>query len=370
MRGGLRIDGPAKGSKNTGSAGSNGARAGGVSLRALCMAVEHERQHQETLCYMLAQQRKADAAAAAAGRPPVLGAAVDGGEGLPAAPADAVQPFYLQQCSYASASLAQALPVPDGTPNNSGVPAEPATPSGADSLAGRLAALRLGPQPSPQAAPASAADADAAGSLVHIPAGQVDCAAPGCGACRGQRQHAQLAAQALALPARRSPWASTLPPRMASAGMWSWGGWGRWRCRACWWAPGPSRWPSFAALCLKTRWEGGRVAAQPVLAPDRSCSCLCLPLGPHRLNRCRCPGVLLLAGPPLQGYSRPELWDPTAFRHFAASGHSMPATWALQGRQLWVHMPEASYRWEQLADCPAYVRRVRSASTACLPPCP
>ena len=29
------------------------------------------------------------------------------------------------------------------------------------------------------------------------------------------------------------------------------------------------------------------------------------------------------------------------------------------GAQLWVHMPEASYRWEEVADCPVYVRYAR-----------
>lgn len=94
-----------------------------------------------------------------------------------------------------------------------------------------------------------------------------------------------------------------------------------------------------------------------------------------------------------QGYRRRELWDDQAWRHLAASGHSMPASWSLQvhslslpgpaahapavpdgsdgsspasptadggsahgGQQLWVHMPEGSYRWEHVADCPVYVR--------------
>ena len=103
----------------------------------------------------------------------------------------------------------------------------------------------------------------------------------------------------------------------------------------------------------------------------------------------------------LQGYQRPELWDGRAYRHLSASGHSMPATWSLlpadvcppgssnsaatnalavatngqagargsaghspqqqsqeDQQQLWVHMPEGSYRWEEVAACPAYVRCV------------
>lgn len=92
----------------------------------------------------------------------------------------------------------------------------------------------------------------------------------------------------------------------------------------------------------------------------------------------------------MQGYQLPELWDEQALRHLAASGHSMPAGWSLQdpslalpgpaatilagsssssagsrasdcdsanGKlQLWVHQPEGSYRWEQVAECPVYVR--------------
>jgi hypothetical protein len=75
----------------------------------------------------------------------------------------------------------------------------------------------------------------------------------------------------------------------------------------------------------------------------------------------------------VQGYERPELWDGEAYRHLRDSGHTMPATWSQladahavhsrpgsvphqEGHRLWVHMPEGSYSWEEVADCPAYVR--------------
>ena len=91
---------------------------------------------------------------------------------------------------------------------------------------------------------------------------------------------------------------------------------------------------------------------------------------------------------PTQAYQRPELWGAEEFRHMQASGHSMPATWSLlapagpqggervsggsgngslQGGELWIHMPEASYPWQLVADCPAYVRC--AAATAGLRRC-
>ena len=87
----------------------------------------------------------------------------------------------------------------------------------------------------------------------------------------------------------------------------------------------------------------------------------------------------------LQGYERQELWGADAFRHLRASGHSMPATWSLlaaqpasgaedgqqredkegQQQQLWVHVPEGSYRWEDVAHCPVYVRYAACAVLCC-----
>lgn len=90
-------------------------------MHALCMSLEHERMHQETLCYMLAQQRKLDFMAATKQQGQAAGSdsSMEGTSvGQPAAqvisvasePAVAagtgVQPFYLQQCSYLSTSAA------------------------------------------------------------------------------------------------------------------------------------------------------------------------------------------------------------------------------------------------------------------------
>ncbi len=131
----------------TSAAGSSAAgEAEAVErMRRLCMVCEHERQHQETLCYMAAQQRKADAAAIAAGRSPVL--AVPGGGGAAAqAAAGATLPFYLQQCSYASASTRAApLAFPASNTLQQSRPWEPGTPARqAETLPRRLAALQLG----------------------------------------------------------------------------------------------------------------------------------------------------------------------------------------------------------------------------------
>lgn len=158
-------------------------------MHALCMAVEHERQHQETICYMLAQQRKADAAAAAAGHPAELAPsgstaeAADGAEFQPLAlcdSANAVVPFYLQQCSYAGASTAAASTAAASTAAApAAVPASavPATPAKAERLPGRLASLGL--QSMPVAQPAqpkqlgSCNPEEAPADFVHIPGGEV-----------------------------------------------------------------------------------------------------------------------------------------------------------------------------------------------------
>lgn len=55
-----------------------GSAALAAAPRRLAMALEHERMHQETLCYMLAQQRKQDWRGSGAGRGPVLRPHADG----------------------------------------------------------------------------------------------------------------------------------------------------------------------------------------------------------------------------------------------------------------------------------------------------
>ena len=78
----------------------------------------------------------------------------------------------------------------------------------------------------------------------------------------------------------------------------------------------------------------------------------------------------------VQGYERPELWDAGAYRHLQASRRSLPATWSLLGSaptaagdpatasgaalHLWVHLPEGSYCWEEVACCPVYVSQAEA----------
>lgn len=165
---------------NGGCHSSEGTPAAPVSMHALCMVVDHERQHQETLCYMLAQQRKADAAAAAAGRPAVL--APPGSKGATPGgacqqPADAVLPFYLQQCSYASASTSMAAAVVAAAP--AVAPSAPATPAKAERLPFRLAGLHLHTGPAAELVPIRPPHQPSGGSekapagFVHVPGGEV-----------------------------------------------------------------------------------------------------------------------------------------------------------------------------------------------------
>ncbi|KAL4447235.1 hypothetical protein ABPG77_007268 [Micractinium sp. CCAP 211/92] len=300
----------------TSAAGSSAAgEAEAVErMRRLCMVCEHERQHQETLCYMAAQQRKADAAAIAAGRRPVL--AVPGGGGAAAqAAAGATLPLYLQQCSYASASTRAApLAFPASNTLRQSRPWEPGTPARqAETLPRRLAALQLGGSRAGHNG-RDAGPADGGDDFVTVPGGEVSLG---------------------------------VPPASERGFLWD--------CEVG--RQGP------------VQVEGLRVGAGPVTVAQ--------------FRRFVFED---------QGYLRRELWDDQAWRHLAASGHSMPASWSLQvhslslpgpaahapavpdgsdgsspasptadgssahgGQQLWVHMPEGSYRWEHVADCPVYV---------------
>lgn len=138
----------AGGTAAPGTSSAGGARGGEAQpverMRRLCMVVEHERQHQETLCYMLAQQRKADAASIAAGRAPVVTASSEGrAAGQPAA--GGVLPFYPLQCSYASASAcAVTSTFPASSKAQQGCTHVPGTPARqAERLPQGLAALQL-----------------------------------------------------------------------------------------------------------------------------------------------------------------------------------------------------------------------------------
>lgn len=111
--------------------------------------------------------------------------------------ADAVQPFYVQQCSYEAASLARA----------GGAHLQPGTPSRrAEGVRTQLAALRLAP-------PSHAVDA----SFVWVAAGQVGA---GQGTAASMQGRLCLPTQLLL---RRSRWVLTQPDRMLLCGTASWG---------------------------------------------------------------------------------------------------------------------------------------------------
>lgn len=183
------------------TSGGSSSGAARVSMHALCMAVDHERQHQETLCYMLAQQRKADAAAAAAGRPAVLAslgsvaAATSGSQVQPLAlesSAGTVLPFYLQQCSYMYARTSPTTSPAAAAPACIVAPAAPATPAKAERLPGRLGVLSLqggaAVEPAKSQLPCSSGCEEAPAGFVHIPGGEVSrCNASSASRCYGRQ---------------------------------------------------------------------------------------------------------------------------------------------------------------------------------------
>lgn len=283
---------------------------------------------------MLAQQRKADAGAAAAGRPSALAdggssaAAADGPSCLPpayASPGDAVAPFYLQRCSYASARVdaSQAAAAASAAAAEEAAPLAPATPGLAAGLQQRLTGLLLGQ-----------GDEVTGGSpalWVTIPAGEVRCCAA---------SECPIRACAVGRPPPRAPRLPTAHP-----------------CRPCTQATlgvDPSAPSGFLWDC-----ERGLLGPLPVPA---------FQLAPAPVTVAAFRRFFVEQ----RGYERPELWDPQAHAHLAAAGHALPATWSLLpaaaggeagkaaagggAQQLWVHMPEGSYRWEEVAACPVYVR--------------
>lgn len=68
------------------------------------------------------------------------------------------------------------------------------------------------------------------------------------------------------------------------------------------------------------------------------------------------------------GYSKAELWDNHEdYEYFKKNGHEMPATWSREkgknensddviddNEQIYVHMPEGSFHWKDVAHCPVY----------------
>jgi hypothetical protein len=157
--------------RSGGGVSTGGISTGGVSMHAVCMVLEHERLHQETLCYMLAQQRKADAAAGSSGQPTILTPISSSSPQLQAAGGPGISlsdtvPFYLQQCSYASTSLA-----PGSAPDSAGQQPSllgPPTPV----KAAELPSHPLGAAPGSRHTPPALA-ADGTAGFVLIPAGQV-----------------------------------------------------------------------------------------------------------------------------------------------------------------------------------------------------
>ena len=316
------------------------------------MVLEHAHQHQETLCYLLAQQRRLDVCAAEERAPVVVcqPAAVTQGT----SPA-ASQTFYLAQCSYASASLEQ--PGAGGSAANGDL--APHTPvRRSEGLLGTLRSL-LTRAPAGAAAPPTPA-------FVRVPGRQVR--------ARPDRRRV----------ARCCECAATAPAHMV---------------RALSGVPQVTLGLERASVEHSFHWDNELGVRGPEAVPDllvgqRPVSvaqyrhfvlhdkvggqpAVFSRLPSKRLLRCSAAAAPRCGAPPLpapvQAYERRDLWDHRAWEHLRASGRRLPATWSVAsgstGGDLLVHMPEASYAWEEVADCPVYVRRVRG-SWRCSAPLP
>lgn len=56
-----------------------------------------------------------------------------------------------------------------------------------------------------------------------------------------------------------------------------------------------------------------------------------------------------------RGYENPNLWNKADFSHFTATQHTMPSTWSMDATgEIHVHMPEGSFHWKKVAQCPVY----------------
>lgn len=55
------------------------------------------------------------------------------------------------------------------------------------------------------------------------------------------------------------------------------------------------------------------------------------------------------------GYDRAELWSAEDFKHFKQAGQRWPATWTVQGKEVWVHDSTASRHWTAVRDAPVWV---------------
>lgn len=199
-----------------------------AAMQALCLALEHERMHLETLCYMIAQQRKKDFVAAAKGEPVIQdeGALVQrqSGDGSTNA-----APFYLHRCSYLAAALK-------------------------------------------------------------------------CGKNGGSPQFVRVAAGSVHFGLDPSE-------------------------------PHGFAWDNEVGLCGPLEVAEFDIAAWPVTVAQ-----------------------FMAFATQDKGYNNPALWSAEDFALLAASGHAMPATWSADSSgQITVHLPEGSYPWQEVADCPVYV---------------
>lgn len=56
-----------------------------------------------------------------------------------------------------------------------------------------------------------------------------------------------------------------------------------------------------------------------------------------------------------RGYHNPDLWEKADFEHFSAIKHTMPSTWSMDTTgEIHVHMPEGSFHWREVSQCPVY----------------
>lgn len=192
--------GSTRGGGNAVANGHVGTADGGASrrvpMRAISLCLEHERMHCETLCHMLAQQRRLDreaAAVAASAAPAARARTSTDGKGISKAlpmvvdhpcevniqdlPGGGLQPphphpgaFYLAGCSYASTALPDPPLSGEGSPPEPRPPERGSTPGLAQRLLAALALeglLSSSRQPPPAA---RAADGRGPPDVGHRPA--------------------------------------------------------------------------------------------------------------------------------------------------------------------------------------------------------
>lgn len=291
-----------------------GASGACVDMRALGMVLEHERMHQETLCHMVALQRKREfdaAVAAPMGASKSAAVIIAPPEGTPRPGS-----YYMASplCSYRAAALPPLPPAAAALEPAGPAPEEPAVPDADTSLVQRLlAALGLATELQPEDGADTSSMAEDEGPAA-APAGPE--------------------------PAR--------PERIAC-------------CAA-----------DAACPAGYMRLAGGEVTLG--LDPTtRRTFVWDNELG-QKAEALR--GVLVSVRPVSvrqfvdfverhKGYERRGLWDPTFWALMQASGWRLPPFWSRDARGgLVVHAPEGSYSWQAVADCPAWVS-LREAEAYC-----